>query len=72
MSWADVLTALKAGRNYGAKVGGVIAGNLGRGQGGRFAKVGSGASPAPAKGKRADVLKAAGVSESDEVVTPES
>lgn len=66
MSWADILTALKAGRNYGAKVGGVIAGNLGRGQGGRFAKVGSGASPAPAgKGKRGDVLKAAGVSESE-------
>lgn len=66
MIWADVLTALKAGRNYGAKVGGVIAGNLGRGQGGRFAKVGSGASPAPAgKGKRGDVLKAAGVSEAD-------
>jgi hypothetical protein len=65
MSWADVLTALKATRNYGAKVGGVIAGSLGRGQGGRFAKVGSGASPAPAKGKRGDVLKAAGVSDAE-------
>jgi hypothetical protein len=66
MSWADILTALKATRNYGAKVGGVIAGSLGRGQGGRFAKVGSGDAPAPGgKGKRGDVLKAAGVSEAE-------
>lgn len=66
MSWADVLATLKA-RNYGAKVGGVIAGALGRGGGGRFVRVGSGASPAPApaKGKRGDVLKAAGISEAD-------
>ena len=27
MIWADVLTALKATRNYGAKVGGVIVGS---------------------------------------------
>ena len=68
MSWVDVLTALKATRNYGAKVGGVIAGSLGRGGGGRFARVGSGdAQPAPkaGKAKRGDVLKAAGVSEAE-------
>lgn len=37
----------KATRNYGARVGETIAGNLGRGQGGRFAASGSGAGQKP-------------------------
>lgn len=66
MDLAALLTTLKA--NYGAKVGQAIAGQLGRGQGGRFAKVGSGAGAAPAAGgggKRAAVLKKTGVPEKE-------